>query len=166
MSQIKRKSILCIPNINNTNYNIKQLTNDIPLKRQNKTIGLSKSGMYIEDNGNWYHIQRKCISNDSLQIKNKPVYANYIEEKKGTIYHLPLDMIRLKKTSYIFKNQLIELELEERNETYSHENKSFPNKYSETQKWNVYIHLKSDYHDLNIKETDEISRVLTLINYI
>lgn len=157
-------TILCIPYSPKICSNIKQFERHFSLKQHDITYALSKSGMYIQENGKWYDIQTKCISHSELQIKNNPLYANYLSENKRIVFYLPLDTHIIHKSIYRFQNDILELNIEERNDQY-HKN-PFPNQYKQEKKWNIYLKLNRDYHDLNIKEINEISRVLSLINYI
>lgn len=164
MSKISKHTLICIPCSNKIKYDVKHLEKSISLKKLVIPYALSKIGMFIQERHQWYSINTKCLTNTELEIKNEPVFANYIEENKYPVFHLPLDTIFMNKTLYRFQNDILELRIEERNDNNAMN--KFPNQYKQEQNLNICLKLKSDYHDLNIKEMNEISRVLSLIKYI
>lgn len=135
-------------------------------KEQTIKQGLSKKGIYISENNIWYHVSTTCKSSDiwsNYSESSKPVYANYVERIKTQANQLPLDITFINKSLHVFYNDIVKIEIEPIKERLKH---VFPNAYHQKERmYSIHIKIKTHYNHLNIKEQNEISTFLSLINY-
>ena len=142
---------------------ISKLKSKYRSKEEIVNYGLSKKGLYISEKNKWYHLSTTCKSCDKWSKWDKPVYVNHNEKTKSLVSSFPLDIQFVNKSLLIFYTKSLKIEIES---VKDREKSVFPNTYNKLEpKYAIHIKSKTHYNHLNIKEQNEISTFLSLINY-